>query len=184
MTVCQTLEKYKLGQEWLFSWNYRPGKRNTQVKTFVFKIFWLCTEADNGECKLWGQDIWRGWPIAKLGKKGRRTCQDCQGERLVRTLYKARRTHIANEKDPHSKASSACNCDQAPGHTRMPKSQARWLMIEMKSLQMYICVNHGLFSNLLYKVRQNARSLVKSLRAGRILHRIWSIFRACRIHND
>ena len=120
MTVCQTLEKYKLGQEWLFSWTYRPGKKRTQVKTFVFKIFWLCTEADNGECKLWGQDIWRGWPIAKLGKKGRRTCQDCQGERLVRTLYKARRTHIANEKDPHSKASSACNCDQAPGHTRMP----------------------------------------------------------------
>ena len=111
MTVCQTLEKYKLGQEWLFSWTYRPGKKRTQVKTFVFKIFWPCTEADNGECKLWGQDIWRGWPIAKLGKKGRRTCQDCQGERLVRTLYKARRTHIANEKDPHSKASSACNCD-------------------------------------------------------------------------
>ena len=117
---CQTLEKYKLGQEWLFSWAYRPGKKSTQIKTFVFKIFWPCTEADNGECKLWGQDIWRGWPIAKLGKKGRRTCQDCQGERLVRTLYKARRTHIANEKDPHSKASSACNCDQAPGHTKMP----------------------------------------------------------------
>ena len=112
--------KVQTRSKWLFSWTYRPGKKNTQIKTFVFKIFWPCTEADNGECKLWGQDIWRGWPIAKLGKKGRRTCQDCQGERLVRTLYKARRTRIANEKDPHSKASSACNCDQAPGHTRMP----------------------------------------------------------------
>ena len=97
ITVCQTLEKYKLGQEWLFSWTYRPGKKSTQVKTFVFKIFWPCTEADNGECKLWGQDIWRGWPVAKLGKKGRRTCQDCQGERLVRVHI------VQGKKDPHSK---------------------------------------------------------------------------------
>ena len=73
------------------------AKKSTQVKTFVFKIFWPCTEADNGECKLWGQDIWRGWPIAKLGKKGRRTCQDCQGERLVRVHI------VQGKKDPHSK---------------------------------------------------------------------------------
>ena len=58
----------------------------------------------------------KGGELAKIAK---------ERDSYVYTLYKARRTHIANEKGPHSKASSACNCDQAPGHTRMPHSQAR-----------------------------------------------------------